>query len=167
MMLWRTLDFEHPKGLWNMGFMHRRMSWTPLGLWTFKTFLSIWPGFSRQQICCHPMAVHWTLGPPWSHRCCFHHCLFQVFWLQEVGSTSMMYSSQTATTSTYFCARNSNGSRMIYNPFAAAMQGEKDCQSSALFFWLQNTLKLQFMCFSDHMSFLERKIKFRVWILIH
>lgn len=166
MMLWRTLDFEHPKGLWNMGFMHRRMSWTPLGLWTFKTFLSIWPGFSRQQICCHPMAVHWTLGPPWSHRCCFHHCLFQAFWLQ-VGSTGMMYSSQTATTSTYFCARNSNGSRMIYNPFAAAMQGEKDCQSSALFFWLQNTLKLQFMCFSDHMSFLERKIKFRVWILIH
>lgn len=45
-----------------------------------------------------------------------------------------MKGSQTATASTYFCARNSNGSRMIHNPFAAAMQGEKDYQSNALSF---------------------------------
>ena len=44
----------------------------------------------------------------------------------------MMYGSQTATASTYFCARNSNGSRMLYSPFAAAVQGEKGCRGSAL-----------------------------------
>lgn len=48
----------------------------------------------------------------------------------------MMCGSHTAAAFMYFCARNSSGSRMIYSPLAAAMQGEKDCHCSALSFLL-------------------------------
>lgn len=43
----------------------------------------------------------------------------------KLEALALMYGSQTATAFTYFCARNSNGSRMIHSPFAAAVQRRK------------------------------------------
>lgn len=46
----------------------------------------------------------------------------------------MMHGSLTATASAFLCARNHIGRRMLYSPFAAAVQGEKVCHGSALSF---------------------------------
>jgi len=63
----------------------------------------------------------------------------------------MIYGSQTTTDSTYLCARDCNGCRMLYRPFAEAVQEEKGYHGVDLSFPLATEhLKVQFMCSPDH-----------------
>lgn len=86
------------------------------------------PGTSRLQLCYSPMTAHWTGYSSFDPTVVLlTHYMFQAFWLQA-GSTDMMYGSQTATTFTYFYARNSNGSRI--QPFCS------DCARRKRLLWL-------------------------------